>query len=59
MALGMLYTTVLQHLIYSAGPCYSEPLNCPRVGDESKETSNGFMGQEGNHVNIWWQTPVG
>ncbi|KAF2651589.1 PTR2-domain-containing protein [Lophiostoma macrostomum CBS 122681] len=58
MALGMLYTAVLQHFIYSAGPCYSKPLACPHLWDTVKETPDGFSGQQGNYVNIWWQTPV-
>ncbi len=28
-AIAMAYAAVVQHLIYTAGPCYDSPLNCP------------------------------
>lgn len=33
-ALAMAYAAIVQHLIYSAGPCYREPLTCPAAGED-------------------------
>ncbi|OJJ51748.1 hypothetical protein ASPZODRAFT_138813 [Penicilliopsis zonata CBS 506.65] len=48
-SLAMVYATIVQHLIYSAGPCYEHPL-C----DASKV--NGIA--QGNRVHIAIQTPA-
>lgn len=49
-AIAMMYAAIVQHLIYSAGPCYTDPLNCPaaNTGPESV----------GNRVHIAVQTPA-
>ncbi|KAL4882392.1 POT family-domain-containing protein [Aspergillus karnatakaensis] len=43
-SLAMMYAAIVQHLIYSAGPCYDSPL-CPE-------------GPQGNNVHIAIQTPA-
>jgi POT family proton-dependent oligopeptide transporter len=52
MALGFLfesfaqaYAAGLQHLVYSAAPCFTAPLKCT-------------LAPGPNHVNIWAQTPI-
>ncbi|KAI5968058.1 PTR2 [Candida pseudojiufengensis] len=39
---AMIYAAVLQHFIYSAGPCFDHPSNCTN----------------GNNIHIAWQTPA-
>lgn len=46
-ALSMAYAAVVQHLIYSAGPCYTAPLACPAANNT-----------EPNHVHVAVQTPA-
>ncbi|KAF2185753.1 hypothetical protein K469DRAFT_738776 [Zopfia rhizophila CBS 207.26] len=46
--LSMAYAAGVQKLIYSSGPCYDNPFQCP----ESKD------GKEPNNVSIWIQLPV-
>ena len=46
-ALSMAYAAIVQHLIYSAGPCYKAPLACPAANDT-----------EPNHVHVAVQTPA-
>ncbi|SMN22300.1 similar to Saccharomyces cerevisiae YKR093W PTR2 Integral membrane peptide transporter, mediates transport of di-and tri-peptides [Maudiozyma saulgeensis] len=41
-ALAMTWSCVLQHFIYSAGPCYDHPLSCSGP----------------NHVHVGWQVPA-
>jgi POT family proton-dependent oligopeptide transporter len=48
-ALAMMYAAIVQHLIYSAGPCYGQPL-C----DASKIDGTAY----GNQVHIAIQTPA-
>ncbi|KAJ7234447.1 POT family-domain-containing protein [Mycena rebaudengoi] len=55
MALGFLlevfamaYASGVQHLVYSAGPCYNAPLKCP-------ESRNGTIP---NNVSVFLQTPI-
>ncbi|GIK04271.1 hypothetical protein Aspvir_008350 [Aspergillus viridinutans] len=48
-SLAMMYAAIVQHLIYSAGPCYDQPL-C----DASKIDGTA----QGNHVHIAIQTPA-
>ncbi|EPS36439.1 hypothetical protein H072_10049 [Dactylellina haptotyla CBS 200.50] len=48
-AIGMAYASIVQHLIYSAGPCYKSPL-CPA------SEVNGIA--QGNDVHIAVQTPA-
>lgn len=42
--LGMAYAAIVQHLIYSAGPCYESPLNCaaaqPPAGSNAETATN-------------------
>ena len=45
-ALAMAYAAIVQHLIYSAGPCYEAPLNCPAANET-----------EPNHVHVAVQAP--
>lgn len=49
-ALGIAYAAIVQHLIYSAGPCYSMPGACP-AGMNGKTPLP-------NHVHIAIQTPA-
>lgn len=48
MSSSMAYDAGLQKLIYTRGPCYASPLNCPG--------SNG--GKIPNNISVWAQTPV-
>ncbi|KAJ5941828.1 Proton-dependent oligopeptide transporter family [Penicillium verrucosum] len=48
LTLSMVYTTVIQKLIYQAGPCYDTPLSCP--------ASNG--GTIPNQVSVFLQVPT-
>lgn len=45
--LSMAYAAIVQHTIYSAGPCYKHPRTCSSVAD-----------REPNHVDVWLQAPV-
>ena len=47
-AAALAYTAVVQHLIYSASPCYNAPLKC----------GASLNGAEPNHINVFLQTPV-
>ncbi|ANB15292.1 Ptr2p [Sugiyamaella lignohabitans] len=47
-SLSMAYSAIVQHLIYSAGPCYDHPLNCPASMD----------GVIPNKVHVAIQTPA-
>ncbi|ETN39965.1 uncharacterized protein HMPREF1541_06192 [Cyphellophora europaea CBS 101466] len=49
-SLAMMYAAIVQHLIYSAGPCYGHPL-CDASVD-----ANGVA--QGNNVHIAIQTPA-
>ena len=49
--IAMGYTAGLQKLIYSRGPCYSRPLDCPAA-----YTKHGY--RLPNEVNVWLQAPV-
>lgn len=46
-ALAMAYAAIVQRLIYNAGPCYEEPLECPAANDT-----------EPNHIHVAVQTPA-
>ncbi|KAI0893408.1 MFS general substrate transporter [Annulohypoxylon nitens] len=46
------YAAGLQKLIYSRGPCYTRPLDCPAATHES----SGI--REPNNVSMWLQTPL-
>lgn len=48
MSIAMCYATVIQKLIYSSGPCYEYPLECPASQD----------GTIHNSVNVWIQVPL-
>ncbi|KAJ7482017.1 peptide transporter PTR2-A [Mycena latifolia] len=55
MALGFLleafaqaYASIVQHLVYSAGPCFNAPLKC----------AESLGGTVPNSVNVWVQTPI-
>ncbi|KAI1340570.1 PTR2-domain-containing protein [Xylariaceae sp. FL0016] len=50
-ALCLAYAAIVQHLIYSAGPCYKSPGNCP---DGTAEDGSTLP----NHVHIAVQTPA-
>jgi POT family proton-dependent oligopeptide transporter len=55
VALSMLYATVVQHAIYSSGPCCHAPMSCnPKPGEVEQFYSNGVP----NHVSVWIQTPI-
>lgn len=49
-SLCLMYAAIVQHIIYSAGPCYGSPGACPA----------GMDGQSSlpNHVHIAVQTPA-
>ncbi|KAH9906637.1 POT family-domain-containing protein [Xylariomycetidae sp. FL2044] len=48
LALAMVYTTVVQELIYRAGPCYATPLACPDAVDRTVP----------NQVSVFLQVPI-
>lgn len=48
LTLAMVYTAVLQKLIYSAGPCYDHPLTCPA-------SDHGHIP---NQISMFLQTPI-
>ena len=48
MAMG--YAAGLQKLIYSRGPCYSHPLDCPAAYKDGHRRPN--------EVNVWLQAPI-
>lgn len=48
-SLAMMYAAIVQHLIYSAGPCYGSPLCAASEIDGTAQ---------GNHVHIAIQTPA-
>ncbi|KAF2187326.1 PTR2-domain-containing protein [Zopfia rhizophila CBS 207.26] len=48
ISVSMVYATVVQHVIYSTGPCYEWPIQCLDAGWERKP----------NQVNVWIQAPV-
>lgn len=45
---ALAYAAVVQHMIYSASPCYSKPLQC----------AASAKGAHPNHVSVFLQTPV-
>lgn len=47
-SVAMAYAAIVQHIIYSAGPCYDAPLNCPASED----------GTIPNQVHVAVQTPA-
>lgn len=47
-AAAMVYAAIVQHLIYTAPPCYASPLQCPASND----------GAEHNHIHVAVQTPA-
>ncbi|KAF5096740.1 hypothetical protein D0Z03_001556 [Geotrichum reessii] len=47
-SIAMAYAAIVQHIIYSAGPCYDSPLNCPASQD----------GTIPNNVHVAVQTPA-
>lgn len=49
-SLAMMYAAIVQHLIYSAGPCYEHPL-CDASIDSSGQA-------QGNNIHIAVQTPA-
>ncbi|KAI1174990.1 major facilitator superfamily domain-containing protein [Nemania sp. FL0916] len=51
-ASGMAYAAGVQHQIYSRGPCYEYPLECPAA----KGNLTGEI--RPNEVNVWLQVPV-
>ncbi|KAE8326137.1 oligopeptide transporter [Aspergillus sergii] len=48
LTLAMVYTAILQKLVYSTGPCYDRPLTCP-------ESDHG---QIPNQISMFLQTPI-
>jgi POT family proton-dependent oligopeptide transporter len=50
IACGIAYAAGLQHLIYSRGPCFQLPLECP-------DARRGSVNQP-NHISVWLQTPL-
>ena len=55
VALSMLYSTVVQQLICTAGTCYKYPTGCADAPFEAKGTAVVMFT---NHVNVWVQAPV-
>ncbi|KAI1073902.1 MFS general substrate transporter [Whalleya microplaca] len=51
IAAGIAYAAGLQHLIYSRGPCYEYPLECPISVDDMGDPRP-------NEVSVWFQTPL-
>ena len=49
-SLSLAYAAIVQHLIYTSGPCFDEPLNCAAVADAD--------GPVPNSVHIVVQTPA-
>lgn len=49
-SLCLMYAAIVQHIIYSAGPCYGSPGNCPAGMDGTSSLPN--------HVHIAVQTPA-
>ena len=65
VALSMLYATIVQQMIYSAGPCYKFPKECSdswmqgqNVSSKISATPATTRTRNPNHVNIWVQTPI-
>lgn len=50
IGLGVSYAAILQHLIYSAGPCYDHPLACPAAYKDGSILPN--------NIHIATQTPL-
>ncbi|GIJ88176.1 hypothetical protein Asppvi_007094 [Aspergillus pseudoviridinutans] len=48
LTLAMVYTAILQKLVYSTGPCYDQPLACP-------ESDHGHIP---NQISMFLQTPI-
>ncbi|KAB8068853.1 oligopeptide transporter [Aspergillus leporis] len=48
LTMAMVYTAVLQKLVYSSGPCYDHPLACP-------ESDHGHIP---NKISMFLQTPI-
>lgn len=53
IAAGIAYASGLQQLIYSRGPCFKYPLECPAA---MRGQHSGSL--RPNEVNIWVQTPI-
>ncbi|KAF2857462.1 PTR2-domain-containing protein [Piedraia hortae CBS 480.64] len=49
-SLCVAYAAIVQHLIYTKGPCYGKPLNCPAGKNGDKPLPN--------HIHIAVQTPA-
>ncbi|KAI5783693.1 putative MFS peptide transporter Ptr2 [Geopyxis carbonaria] len=47
-SLAMAYAAIVQHLVYSAGPCYSSPRACAASGPHNAP----------NRINVFIQTPI-
>lgn len=52
IAAGIAYAVGLQHLIYSRGPCFQYPLECPSA------IQGDVVEKQPNYVSIWLQTPL-
>lgn len=50
--LGIAYAAIVQHLVYSVGPCYDNPLNCDAANPPGSEESLP------NRIHIAVQTPA-
>lgn len=48
LTLSMVYTTLVQKLIYNAGPCYSTPLSCPASNNHTIP----------NQISVFLQIPI-
>lgn len=48
LALAMVYTAVLQKMIYNSGPCYDHPLSCAEGDNRSKP----------NDISVFLQAPI-
>ncbi|KAH8653269.1 hypothetical protein BGZ60DRAFT_508580 [Tricladium varicosporioides] len=47
VTVATIYTAILQHLIYTTGPCYDHPLTCPAGGNNNTP----------NHISVFLQIP--
>ncbi|KAH9883703.1 oligopeptide transporter [Xylariomycetidae sp. FL2044] len=55
---GIAYAAGFQRLIYSRGPCYRFPLECPESFANSGNQAADRADARPNEVNVWIQTPL-
>jgi POT family proton-dependent oligopeptide transporter len=54
-AAGIAYAAGVQKWIYSSGPCFQYPLECP---ESIQEDSSNFGQRSPNTLSVWHQTPL-